>query len=153
MSLTNWEERLDGLRRLAAVEAPRTVEYIHALLQHNGEETPDFVEILTAFLAAEPPDSPCRAVGVRAWTEGPYKDEPKSMQLHVRLILNAYPDGKFNDPNGGYMLTTATKRRLAVMIPPSWGLKISIATEKDWVAVQARKDFCDDQFTIKLGKP
>jgi len=155
-ALPAWEERLAQLRRLAAAEAPHTVEYIHALLQHNGEETPDFEWILAAFLAAEPPDSPCRVVGIRAYTEGPYKDEPDHRQLHVTLILNAYPDGKVTDPQSGYQLSSAAKRRLAGMIPPSWELMSSVSTEKEWIeVVEGRKDYGSyvSRFTIKLGKP
>jgi hypothetical protein len=149
----SWEERLERLRRLAAAEAPHTADYIHALLQHNGEETPDFEEILAAFLAFEPKDSPAHAVGVRAWTEGPYKNEPSHRELHVRLILHSYPDGKHDDPSGGYQLMMATERRLQAMIPPSWELKTSIATEKEWIEIESRDGFSGDRFTISLGKP
>jgi len=147
----NWNDRLAHLEQLAGAEAPRTLEYIHALLQHTGSEEPDWEEILTAFLASEPPDAVVRAVGIRAWTEQP--DEPGGREhVHVRLILSCYPPGEFNDPTGGYMLTGEIKRRLYAIVPPSWELKINIATEAEWRGIEARKDFCD-QATIRLGKP
>lgn len=142
---------MSRLEQSALAEAPRTVEYIRALLQHTGEEEPDWNVIFSAFLQTEPPEATCKAVGIRAYREGP--DEPGELPtIRVRLILNCYPDGKFDDPQGGYMLTSAIKRRLYAMLPPSWRANLSVATEDEWRAIESRKDF-SDHAQIKVGRP
>lgn len=146
-----WEKRLAQLERAASAEAPHTAEYIKMLLQHNGQEEPDWDWIFATFLQTEPPGAACRAVGIRAYKESP--DGPGELPtIRVRLILNCYPDGKFDDPNGGYMLTSTIKRRLHAMLPPSWRANLSVATEDEWRAIEARKDF-HDHAQIKVGKP